>query len=302
MTIKPEGPGGTDTGDAKSGPLPYAFDLAVLSDVGTDRPDNEDSSGLLIESETSAIFAIADGVGGYGGGEVASAMAVEITLNGWRESPASWGPAKRLQRAVQAANIEIHNRALAVPELRRMASTLTAAVVVSGTLYVTHVGDCRLYLVRNRSIDQLTKDHTVVGERVRLGLMTAARARQHPDRSALNRCLGHELIVSIDRITMPLRQKDRLILCSDGLYNVLHDREIESLTRGLDAASACQVLINNANQRGTADNVTVAVFCMNGSTPSAPRVGLYSKIARAFLSVVTKPRRALTPFRAAAPV
>ena len=101
-----------------------AFDLAALSDVGTKRSHNEDSCGHLIESADTAVFAVADGVGGYEGGEIASSMAVEITLRAWRDSPSTWGAGKRLFRAVQQANIEIYNRALATnlpfPKTRRI--------------------------------------------------------------------------------------------------------------------------------------------------------------------------------------
>ncbi len=244
-----------------------AFELAMLSDVGTDRPDNEDAYGQCVENPGSVLFAIADGVGGYEGGEIASSTAVEVTLQSYRESPSSSGAAKRLQRAVQRANIEIYNRAIVVPELRRMATTLTAVVVEDGMLAASHVGDCRLYLVRRGRIRQITKDHTMVAERVRLGLLSPERARFHPERSALSRCLGHELIVSVDRISMPLEQHDRLILCSDGLYNVLEDRELEQLTQELDAESACRALVETANLRGTADNLTVAVFRMRAEVP-----------------------------------
>lgn len=244
------------------------FDIALLSDVGNDRPGNEDCCGHFIESPDSAIFVVADGVGGYEGGEIASSMAVELTIAAYRENPESWGAAKRLHRAIQKANIEIHNRALAVPELRRMATTITAAVVSKGTLYAAHVGDCRMYLIRNARIRQMTRDHTVIGERVRMGLITPERARNHPERSALNRCLGHELIVSIDLITMPLSQGDRVIVCSDGLHTVLRDEELEHMTRAIEAESACRRLIEAANERGTADNLTVAVFLMTGETPN----------------------------------
>lgn len=244
------------------------FDIALLSDVGNDRPGNEDSCGHFVENPDNAIFVVADGVGGYEGGEVASKMAVDSTIAAYVESPIGWGAAKRLHRAVQRANIDIHNRALAVPELRRMATTLTAAVVSGGTLHAAHVGDCRMYLIRNARIRQLTRDHTVIGERVRMGLITAERARNHPERSALNRCLGHELIVSIDLITMPLSQGDRIIVCSDGLHTVLRDEDLEHLTRDKDAESSCHKLIETANERGTADNLTAAVFLMTGETPN----------------------------------
>ncbi len=245
------------------------FDLAVLSDVGTDRPDNEDACGHFVEGPQAALFVVADGIGGYEGGEIASRMAVAITLETYRESPPAWGAAKRLQRAVQRANIEIHNRAITVPELRRMGTTLTAVVVEGGRLSAAHVGDCRLYLARRGRMAQITKDHTVVAERVRMGLMTAARARHHPERSTLSRSLGHELIVAVDRLSMPLVQGDRLLLCSDGLYNVLEDRELEHLLRLGGAAAACKALIEAANARGSADNLTAAVFIMRGATPFA---------------------------------
>ena len=242
------------------------FEVALLTDVGTNRESNEDSCGHYVENPESLIFAVADGIGGYEGGEVASAMAIEVTLESYRESPVAWGASKRLHRAVQRANIEIHNRALTVPELRRMGTTLTAAVVDNGVLHAAHVGDCRLYLIRQGRIRQITKDHTMVQERVRMGLMSADRARYHPERSALTRSIGHELIVSVDRITLPLEQHDRLIVCSDGLHGVLLDRDLELTIRDRNAEEACKSLIESANQRGTADNLTAVVFTMLGAT------------------------------------
>ncbi len=239
-----------------------AFDLALLSDIGTNRENNEDACGSHIESENCVIFAVADGVGGYEGGEIASAQAIEVTLSAFRQSPAGWSPAKRLHRAVQQANIEIHNRALTVPELRRMGTTLTAAVISEGILYAAHIGDSRIYHIRRGKMRQITKDHTVVQERVRMGLISPARARHHPERSALSRCLGHELIVAIDRITLPLEQNDQLLICTDGLYSVIEDGELGPLIRGVEAPTACRQLVDLANQRGTADNLTVAIFTL----------------------------------------
>jgi len=252
-----------------SGAAQSSFDLAALSDTGTERPNNEDACGHFVEGPEAALFMVADGIGGYEGGEVASRMAVDITIQAYRESPPGWGGAKRLLRAVQRANIEIHNRAIAVPELRRMGTTLTAAVVEGGLLSAAHVGDCRLYLGRRGRISQITKDHTAVAERVRMGLMTAARARNHPERSMLNRSLGRELIVSVDRFSMPLVQGDRVLVCSDGLYNVLEDRELEHLLHSGGAVAACEGLIEAANTRGSGDNLSAAVFLMTGATPFA---------------------------------
>ncbi len=250
-----------------------AFELALLSDVGTTRPDNEDSCGHFIESPDSVVFAVADGVGGYEGGEIASRMAIDITLEAYRESPPEWGAAKRLYRAITRANIGIHDKALTVPELSRMATTMTAVAVEKGMLAAVHIGDCRLHLIRHSQISVVTKDHTMVGERVRMGVMTEASARTHPERGMLLRSLGRELIASIDRITLPLMERDRLILCSDGLYNVLDAKELESITRDVDAETACRNLVDAANNRGTADNLTCAVFRMTSHTGHTASTG-----------------------------
>jgi serine/threonine protein phosphatase PrpC len=243
------------------------FDLAVLSDIGHGRLANEDSCGSYVEGDGTAVFAVADGLGGYDGGAIASAMAVEVALKTYCENPLPWGAAKRLYRAVQRANVEVHHKALSIPELRRMATTMTAVVVENGTLYAAHVGDCRLYVARRNRITQISQDHTLVAEQVKRGLMTSEDARAHPERSILLRNLGHDLIVSVAKISFPLLQGDRVIVCSDGLYNVLRDQEIELLSRNLEAAAACRVLIDSANKRGTSDNLTCAVYRVIAETP-----------------------------------
>ena len=255
----------------------------MLSDVGTNRSNNEDSCAHYIETPESVVFAVADGVGGYEGGEVASKMAIEVTLRSYRESPREWGASKRLHRAVQTANIEVYNFAMTVPELRRMATTLTAVAIENGVLNAAHIGDCRLFLLRAGKMAQMSKDHTVVADRVRLGLMSEERAKTHPERSALLRSLGRELIASLDRITMPLRKGDELFLCSDGLYNVLDPTEIVILTREFSAEEACRKLIRNANERGTADNLTIAHFKQLAETPEVdPPGGIIDRLKNIF--------------------
>src|SRR5579859_2300275 len=253
-----------------SGP---AVRFALLSDPGTERANNEDACGSHVESETHVVVAVADGVSGEEGGEIASQTAVEVTLRAYRESPSDWGPAKRLFRAAQDANIEIYDRAQVVTELRRMSTTLTAVAVDGATAHAVHVGDSRLYLIREGKCVQKTKDHTVAAGRRRMGVVSAERAKSHPGRSILTRSLGRELIAAIDRITFPLVDGDVLLLCSDGLYNVLSDDEL--LKEGARGASesTCQTLIAAANARGAPDNVTVAILQISGAAldPPMPR-------------------------------
>jgi len=254
-------------------PAAFTFDLAALSDVGSERSNNEDACGSHVESSVHALVVVADGVGGYEGGELASRTAVDVTLATYRDSPVAWGAPKRLYRAVQQANIEIYDRAIVVPELRHMATTIVAAAVDRGVLYAAHVGDSRLYLIRDGRIRQLTKDHTIVAERARLGLIGRERAREHPERSTLTRSVGPELIVAIDKLTTTLVQGDTLVLCTDGLYNVLGDEQLQSLVGDLGAEAACRALIDAANARGTIDNITAGVFRMTGTTPPLENVG-----------------------------
>ena len=250
--------------------VPAQVTFAALSDLGTERENNEDACGMHVDDIGSVLVVVADGVSGYEGGEIASRTAVDVTIAAYAESPASWGPAKRIFRAVQRANIEIYDRAQVVPELRRMSCTITAVLVHEGVAYGAHVGDSRLYLIRDESIVQKTKDHTVTADRVRLGLMSAERARSHPDRSTLTHSLGLELIAAIDRLNFPLAKDDVLLLCSDGLYNVLGDDEIRASVAELDAKDACAELVRKANQRGTPDNLTAAVLRVTSGAPVAP--------------------------------
>jgi protein phosphatase len=247
--------------------------FALKSDTGTEKEKNEDSCGSYAESPSHLLVAVADGVSGEEGGEVASQMAIDTIVRAYQESPVSWGGAKRLYRAAQQANIEIHDRAVVVTELRRMSTTLIAIVAEGAILHAAHVGDSRLYLIRGGNITQKTKDHTVAAGRQRLGLMTAKRAKNHPDRSTLTRSLGRELIVAVDRISFPIAGGDALLLCSDGLYNVLEDDDLATLARVADPGAACDALIQAANERGTSDNLTAAVVHVAGDAPVSPVAG-----------------------------
>ncbi len=259
------------------------FDLALRSHTGTGRPDNQDTCGRFDESPERVLFAVADGVGGYEGGKEASTLAVETTLDAFQHSAAHWGPEKRVSRAVQQGNIAVHDRALIVPELHRMRTTMTAVVVDGPELYAAHVGDCRLYLARDGAMIQLTKDHTVAAERDRFTLSRDDPAAVRAGRSTLTRCLGGELIVAVDRISRTLEAGDVLLLCSDGLYNVLDERELHTLATMRIPEEACQALVEAADEVGSPDNVTAAVLRMADELPPVERAretGVVDRLAR----------------------
>ena len=262
----------------------FELEVAAVTDVGTEREHNEDQCGHLLEGEACGLLVVADGVSSAAAGETASQTAVAATLRTFDEQPPGTATPKRLYRAVQQANIEIYDLATMVPELRGMTTTLTAVVVDRGELTAAHIGDSRLYLCRDGQLVQLTKDHTVAGEKSRMGLMSKTRARSHPDRSVLTRSLGRELIVPIDRISNRLYRGDTLLVCSDGLYNVLEDDEMTPLLRGDDAATACQRLVDAANQRGTLDNLTAAVLrVLDGPGRPEASAGLGARIRSLFV-------------------
>jgi protein phosphatase len=219
------------------------------------------------------LVAVADGVSSYDGGEVASQRATEVVVRSFKEQGPGVTTMKRLVRAVQQANIEIYDTAVVVPQLRRMCTTLTALVLDRGEALAAHVGDSRLYLIREGQILQLTKDHTVAAERASFGLMSKERLRNHPDRCVLTRSVGRELIVGVDRITRELVQDDVLIVCSDGLYNSLDETEFPRVVEGQDAAGGCRALIDAANSIGALDNVTAAMVRITRAPAKLEPVG-----------------------------
>jgi serine/threonine protein phosphatase PrpC len=249
-------------GQEGSGAAAFALEVATLSETGPVRTRNEDRCGHHAEDRATALVVVADGVSSFPAGDVASQMAVDATLRAFREQDTDKKLDVRLARAVQQANIDIHDLALTVPELRGMATTVTAVAVSRGMMAAAHVGDSRLYLVRRGRALQLTKDHVV-----------------RP--SVLTRSVGRDLIVAIDRLTRPLEQDDALVICTDGLHNVLKNGDFAELVGGAPPPVACRALLDAALARRTNDNVTAAVLRMVGPTPHArPERGVAATLRR----------------------
>jgi len=230
------------------------------TDVGLARSGNEDSH---LRGRT--VFAVADGLGGHQGGEVASAMAVEplAALDGRAFADADEA-AEALTAAIRAANQAILQRGRSDPELWGMGTTVTAAAVAHDrVLQLAHVGDSRAYLLRKGApLRQLTTDHTVVAEAVERGLLTRQQAAIHPQRGVVTRAVGLDPDVLVD-LPEPLELEpgDQVLLCSDGLTEVVDDEQIAGvLAEQVDGGDACGTLIAAANRAGGPDNVTVVLL------------------------------------------
>ena len=246
------------------------IDFFHLTDTGCVRDGNEDAVGCW-PHEDGHLFAVADGLGGHNAGELASSLAIEVLAQEMESAPPSWPVAKRIKRAVQEANLRIYSKATAVPELRKMGTTLTASVVVGSTLVTAHVGDCRLYLLRSGNLTQLTKDHSWVWEQVQYGILTPEEARTHPRRNILSRCLGHELIVGIDVLTINLQPGDILLQCSDGVHTLISESEMLELLQAGRPNVACQAMIQRARDVGGEDNLSAQVAAVISCSPDMPR-------------------------------
>jgi protein phosphatase len=222
------------------------------TDVGRVRDGNEDS---YVVDERLALFAVADGMGGHRGGEVASATAVEAL----RAAVAS---GRSIDAAVKAANAAVLERASRDPELAGMGTTMTAVVAFGGSsLLIAHVGDSRAYLLRDGRLERRTEDHSLVEELVREGRLTPEQAESHPQRAIVTRALGVDEDIDVDLYTIDARAADRVIVCSDGLTTMLREREVERIARGEDDPQRCaEKLVDAAVEAGGEDNVTVVVL------------------------------------------
>jgi len=227
-----------------------------LSDVGRRRESNEDA--FLVDAR-SDLYIIADGMGGYAAGEVASRIAVD-SLKEVLSAPHDGKAAVRLQDAVQEANARICD-SQAQADQRQMGTTLVAMVVENERAIIGHVGDSRAYLLREGALRRLTSDHSWVNEQVKLGLLSDEAAQRHPMRNIVTRALGSRTEATAELREEGIHPGDVFLLCSDGLNTMVPDPEIEAILQrsGVDPERACRELVSRANERGGEDNTTVVV-------------------------------------------
>jgi serine/threonine protein phosphatase PrpC len=238
-------------------------DHAARTDTGRARSANEDSYWVH-----SPLFVLADGMGGAQAGEVASQAAVGVfsAEGGLPDGPGTYE--ERLAALVARANGRVYSQAQSDDQFAGMGTTLTVAYVGEDDLAIAHVGDSRFYVLRGGELTQLTDDHSLVGELVRRGQISAEEAEDHPQRSIITRALGIEGEVVVDHFSWPVRDGDIFLLCSDGLTGMVSDAGVAEILAGAPSlAVAAQRLVAAANEAGGRDNITVILFRVEDVTP-----------------------------------
>ena len=241
--------------------------MACLTDVGRQRTNNEDSY-LYWEPDSDddlerfgRLAVVADGMGGYEGGQEASRLAVETVREVYRKAGGD-DPQRALRDALTAAHLNIQSYALEHSELHGMGTTCTAVSVIDHRLFFAHVGDSRLYRIRAGNSSRLTRDHSYVGRLVESGIVRSEDAESHPQRHILTAALGSGKDVEPDVPELPiaLEKGDSLILCTDGLWSLVSEQELTRAVKTASPAQACTTLVKLALERGAPDNITALIL------------------------------------------
>lgn len=245
------------------------------SDVGKKRRHNEDSCILCVPEdaalagERGVLFAVADGMGGASAGEFASSLALETIVDNYFGGNTNGIP-KLLEHALQQANRRVFNEAEQNPEYQGMGTTVSAVVIRGDCAYAAQVGDSRVYISRpHEPLRQITDDHSLVAEQVRNGFISEEEARTHSLKNLITRAVGIKDAIKVDLFAFRLRQGDTLLICSDGLSNMVDDKSIADAMLMDDLSAAAKRLIDEALDNGGTDNVSVALIRVNEPPPRA---------------------------------
>ena len=230
------------------------------TDIGRKREVNQDYVFVSDQpvGNIPNLLIVADGMGGHNAGDYASKFVVQV-LKKELEKSREDGPRAMLKKAIASANHQLSAESKTDAKLEGMGTTLVAATVIEHTLYFANVGDSRLYLL-NDEIRQLSKDHSLVQEMVRLGGLNAEEAKHHPDKNIITRAIGVKEDIEIDFFEYRLKKGDIILMCTDGLSNMVEDEEIFQIVRSSrDVVEAVEQLIERANSNGGKDNIGVIV-------------------------------------------
>ena len=252
----------------------------VLSDLGNIRTNNEDVGMFYriaeeeVAREKGYLLIVADGMGGHKAGEVASKMATEIISQEYFKKNGNGSIEKNLFKAFSTANKKIYDLASSQKAYHGMGTTCTAFVVTGDIVYYAHVGDSRGYFLKNNLITRITEDHTYVQELVKKGEITPGEANTHPKRNILTNAMGTKSELRIDTGKCPysFEKDDRLMLCSDGLYDYINENELAGILSNKPLQDAAEYMIREAKKRGGHDNITVVLAeKMDTAITAAPK-------------------------------
>lgn len=237
--------------------------VGAISDIGLRRENNQDYMFASKEIDFP-IYIVADGMGGHNSGDIASSMAVKSIVEFLDENKEMLNKEDDIKRyikeAIDHANEEIYIKSLDSAEFNGMGTTLTMAYIEDDKLHIGHVGDSRAYLIRDNNIIQMTDDHTLVNELIRNGSIGSEEAKDHPQRNVITRAVGTSYKVKSDVFSKDIKNKDVIILCSDGLTNMIEEdvilRVVEKYDKK-DMEKICNILVKLAKENGGNDNITV---------------------------------------------
>jgi len=234
----------------------------AYTDVGKLRSENQDYVFMSEQKigNLSNLFLVADGMGGHAGGRYASCRAVEIMLNEIKLKKSKL-PIEIFEGAIQEANRVILTEAEEDETMLGMGTTIVAATILDGTLYTANVGDSRLYVQDKEGIRQITKDHSLVEEMLRIGEIDVGDVKEHPDKNVITRAVGAMNELKIDYFETALKKGNMVLLCSDGLSNMIEDSQMSLiLSSSDDTVNKAEKLVLIANQNGGKDNITAIVI------------------------------------------
>jgi protein phosphatase len=237
--------------------------VGAVSDIGLRRENNQDCMFASLESDFP-LFVVADGMGGHKAGDVASFMAVEGIQKYFRDNKERLVTEDGIKRVIKEAIVDVNDKiylkSLEIPEYNGMGTTITMAYISNSKIFIGHVGDSRAYLIRDNKIKQLTEDHSYVNELIKKGTITPYEAENHPQRNMITRAVGTSIKISLDFHCISYELNDKLILCSDGLTNMVDEdtilRTIEKYN-SQDMRKICDDLVIQAKDNGGRDNITV---------------------------------------------
>lgn len=234
-----------------------------LTDIGRHREMNQDMYCVHTFDDRQGFGLVCDGMGGQSAGNIASDMACGIITDKIRKAVETGGmedPRGLLESALREANYSIYKRSMVEPECRGMGTTAVVAFVRGDTAYCAHVGDSRIYLLRQGRLLQVTRDHSLVQELMEKGEIKPEEMRTHPGRNMITRAVGVSLTVEADLMQIPLEPGDKMLLCSDGLTNMVPNEQIAAVLLQNGGEQACALLIQKANNAGGMDNITAVVI------------------------------------------